>query len=123
MSNKERAVQLIEELPEYKAGYVVAYLQGLLAADEAEDDAFCEGLYHASLADPDKGRGLRWKRLRPNWGYLQMKTGHKNPLPGGSYGLLYFYTRILCAIVSLTSRSISAQTETIARICSLLTPS
>ena len=58
MSNKERAVQLIEVLPEYKAGYVVAYLQGLLAADEAEDDAFCEGLYHAYLADPDKGKGI-----------------------------------------------------------------
>lgn len=52
MSNKERALRLIEDLPEYKMGFVVAYLQGL-SADEAEDDAYCEGLLEAYQNDPD----------------------------------------------------------------------
>ena len=52
MSNKERALRLIEDLPEYKMGFVVAYLQGL-AADEAEDDVYCERLLTAYQNDPD----------------------------------------------------------------------
>lgn len=52
MSNKERALRLIEDLPEYKMGFVVAYLQGL-SADEAEDDAYCESLLEAYQNDPD----------------------------------------------------------------------
>ena len=34
MSEKEFAMQLINNLPDYKLGYVIAYLQGL-TADEA----------------------------------------------------------------------------------------
>ena len=41
MSEKERAAALLELVPSYKMGYVIAYLQGLVA-DEAADDAFCE---------------------------------------------------------------------------------
>ena len=33
----------------------MACLQGL-TADEMDDDAFCEQLYQAYLADPDKGQ-------------------------------------------------------------------
>lgn len=43
MSNRDLAIQLINNTPEYKLGLVVAYLQGL-NADEAIDDAFCEQL-------------------------------------------------------------------------------
>lgn len=44
MSNWEMCAQLLNAVPEYKIGYVLAYLQGL-TADEAEDDAFCERMY------------------------------------------------------------------------------
>ena len=54
MSERERAVQMVNDIPENKLGYVLAYLQGLMA-DEAEDDAFCERLYQDYLNDPDKG--------------------------------------------------------------------
>lgn len=54
MSNKEMAISLIDQTPEYKLGYVVAYLQGLLA-DEAEDDAFCEQLLEQYENSSDKG--------------------------------------------------------------------
>ena len=54
MSERERAVQMVNDIPEYKLGYVLAYLQGRMS-DEAEDDAFCERLYQDYLNDPDKG--------------------------------------------------------------------
>ena len=52
MSNREMCAQLLDTVPDYKIGYVLAYLQGL-TADEAEDDAFCEKLYRDYLNDPD----------------------------------------------------------------------
>ena len=53
MSDKERIMQLVDETPEYKLGYVIAYLQGLNAEEEA-DDAFCEKLYQDYLNSDDK---------------------------------------------------------------------
>ena len=35
MSDRERAIQLLEEVPDYKIKYVIAYLQGV-TADEDE---------------------------------------------------------------------------------------
>ncbi len=55
MSNKELCLKLMESLPESKLGYVLAYIQGLLA-DEADDAAFCEALYQQYEANPDKGQ-------------------------------------------------------------------
>ncbi len=54
MSEKERAAALLDMVPEYKLGYVIAYLQGI-TADEAEDDAYCAGLYRDYLNDPERG--------------------------------------------------------------------
>lgn len=55
MSDRERCIELLDSVPEFKIGYVLAYLQGL-TADEAADDAFCEALYQEYLndADPEK---------------------------------------------------------------------
>lgn len=55
MNNRERAHQLLEDVPEYKLGYVIAYIQGLIA-DEKADDAFCERMYreYEEIDDPDK---------------------------------------------------------------------
>ena len=55
MSEKERAAALLDMVPDYKLGYVVAYMQGLIAETEAADDAFCDALYEEYKADPDKG--------------------------------------------------------------------
>ena len=32
MSNKERAIALLDQVPDYKMGYVLAYIQGMAAA-------------------------------------------------------------------------------------------
>ena len=60
-------MELISTVPDYKIGYVLAYLQGL-TADEAEDDAFCEKLYQAYEADPDKGEYISLEELASDLG-------------------------------------------------------
>lgn len=55
MSDKEKVIQLLDKIPDYKIGYVLAYVQGI-TADEEADDIFCESLLHNYLndKDPDK---------------------------------------------------------------------
>lgn len=53
MTDKERAMQLLDRVPDSKMGYVIAYLQGIIA-DEA-DDAFCESLISEYEADNENG--------------------------------------------------------------------
>jgi hypothetical protein len=60
MSQREKCTQLLASVPEYKLGYVVAYLEGL-TADEAEDDRFCEELVDRYEADPDKDHVLSFE--------------------------------------------------------------
>ncbi len=40
MSNRERIIELLDVIPDYKIGYVLAYVQGV--ADEEADDLFCQ---------------------------------------------------------------------------------
>lgn len=54
MSEMDRVSALLGMVPQNKLGYVIAYLQGLIA-DEAADDAFCESMYRKYLDDPDRG--------------------------------------------------------------------
>lgn len=69
MSNREMCVQLLDAVPEYKIGYVLAYLQGL-TADEEEDDAFCERMYQNYLNDPDpeKDKSYTLEECKKEWG-------------------------------------------------------
>ena len=38
MSKRERALQLLEAVPDYKLGYVVAYLQGTIVGTDEPND-------------------------------------------------------------------------------------
>ena len=67
LSIREKCMELISTVPDYKIGYVLAYLQGL-TADEAEDDAFCEKLYQSYEADPDKGEYISLEELASDLG-------------------------------------------------------
>ena len=55
MSNRELVMKLLGTLPDYKIGYVLAYLQGMTADEDAED-RYCEMLLSAYDNDPDKGQ-------------------------------------------------------------------
>ena len=52
MSNKERIIELLDIIPDYKIGYVLAYVQGI-AADEEADDLFCQRMVENYENDED----------------------------------------------------------------------
>lgn len=55
MSNKERIIELLDSVPDYKIGYVLAYIQGIVADEEA-DDLFCQRMMENYKNDPDKDK-------------------------------------------------------------------
>lgn len=69
MSNKEQIVDLLEKIPEYKMGYILAYVQGI-AADEEADDLFCRKLVKDYINDPDpeKDRTYTLEECKKEWG-------------------------------------------------------
>ena len=67
MSEKEQLLQLIEKVPDYKIGYVLAYVKGITADDEA-DDNFCESLYQDYMNDPDKDESYSLEDCKNEWG-------------------------------------------------------
>ena len=52
MSNRERIISLLDNVPDYKMGYILAYVQGI-TADEEADDAFCQRMIENYENDPD----------------------------------------------------------------------
>ena len=52
MSNRERIIELLDSIPDYKIGYVLAYVQGV-AADEEADDIFCQRMVENCENSPD----------------------------------------------------------------------
>ncbi len=69
MSNKDRVISLLDNVPEYKMGYVLAYVQGI-TADEENDDAFCERMWDSYQNDPDpeKDKGYSLEECKKEWG-------------------------------------------------------
>ena len=56
MSNREIAIDLINNLPEYKLTYIITFLKGVTYDDDIEDDIYCRKLVDEYLSDksPDK---------------------------------------------------------------------
>nr|WP_294694152.1 hypothetical protein [uncultured Blautia sp.] len=52
MSEKDKIIQLLDYVPDYKLRYVLAYVQGIIA-DEDLDDEYCRKLYEEYLNDTD----------------------------------------------------------------------
>ena len=69
MSNKEQIISLLDKIPDYKMGYVLAYVQGI-TADEEADDIFCERMVQDYLNDPDteNDRGYTLEECKKEWG-------------------------------------------------------
>lgn len=69
MSNKERIIQLLDSVPDYKMGYILAYLQGI-TADEESDDLFCEKMIEDYINDPDpeKNKSYTLEECKQEWG-------------------------------------------------------
>ena len=68
MSEKERAIQLQDKVPEYKMGYVLAYIQGI-TADEDADDRFCEKMIQDYNNSPDEDKEeMTLEECKKEWG-------------------------------------------------------
>lgn len=69
MSNRERVIDLLRSVPDYKMGYVLAYVQGI-TADEEADDAFCQRMVenYENDPDPEKGKGYSLEDCKREWG-------------------------------------------------------
>ena len=68
MSEKERIVQLLDLVPEYKLGYILSYVQGLTAYED--DELYCQKLYQDYLkdTDPDKDEIFTLDECKKEWG-------------------------------------------------------
>lgn len=55
MSNRDKIVELLKIIPDYKIGYALAYIQGL-AADEESDDIFCQKMLENYENAPDEDK-------------------------------------------------------------------
>ena len=69
MSNREKIIALLDSVPEYKMGYVLAYVQGI-TADEEADDLFCERMLenYENDPDPEKDKGYSLDECKRGWG-------------------------------------------------------
>lgn len=69
MSNRERIVELLNIIPDYKIGYVLAYVQGV-AADEEADDMFCQRMMenYENDPDPEKDDCYTLEECKKDWG-------------------------------------------------------
>lgn len=69
MSNRERIISLLDNVPDYKMGYILAYVQGI-TADEEADDAFCQRMIENYENDPDseKDKTYTLEECKREWG-------------------------------------------------------
>lgn len=69
MNNKERIIELLDSVPDYKIGYVLAYVQGIVADEEA-DDIFCQRMMENYENDPDteKDKTYSLEECMEEWG-------------------------------------------------------
>ena len=71
MSEKEQVLMLLEKVPDYKMGYILAYIQGI-TADENNDDEFYSNLYNEYLSDPDKDESYSLEDCKKEWGLINV---------------------------------------------------
>lgn len=68
MSSREQIVELLDIIPDYKIGYVLAYVQGM-AADEEVDDIFCQRMVENYESAPDEDKeGVPFEKCLKEWG-------------------------------------------------------
>lgn len=60
MSNRERAMRLLESVPDYKIEYVIAYLQGVTAGDAISDEIPNDETLEA-MQELENGGGMVFK--------------------------------------------------------------
>lgn len=69
MSSRDMIIKLLDNIPPYKMGYVLAYVQGV-AADEEADDLFCQRMLenYENDPDPEKDKAYTLEECKKEWG-------------------------------------------------------
>ena len=68
MSNKEMIISLLDNIPDYKMGYILAYVQGI-AADEEADEIFCQRMWENYQNAPDEEKEtIPFEECLKEWG-------------------------------------------------------
>ena len=62
-------INLLDNVPEYKMGYILAYVQGI-TADEEADDIFCQQMLddYENDTDPEKNETYSLEDCKKEWG-------------------------------------------------------
>ncbi len=78
MSNKDRIIELLDVVPDYKIGYVLAYVQGIVADEEA-DDIFCQRMMENYINDPDpeKDKVYSLEECMKEWELNDVQDNHQ----------------------------------------------
>ncbi len=66
MSDREKAIKLLEAVPDYKIEYVIAYLQGITAGEEIPNDETI-----AAMRELENGGGEAFNSLSDLWDSLE----------------------------------------------------
>ncbi len=56
MSDKEKAIAIINRLPDAKVAYILTFLRGFELNEDIEDDLLCERLYEEYLNDDSEDK-------------------------------------------------------------------
>lgn len=67
MSDREKVYQLLDVVPDYKIGYVVAYLQGMTEGEDAKPNATTL----AAMKELEDGGGECFNTLDELWASLE----------------------------------------------------
>ena len=67
MSDRDMCARLLDRVPDYKIGYVLSYLQGL-TADEDADDEFCQRMMERYQNNPEKDVSYTLEDCKREWG-------------------------------------------------------
>ncbi len=78
MSNKQRIIELLDAVPDYKIGYVLAYVQGIVADEEA-DDIFCQRMVenYKNDPDPEKDKTYSLEECMKEWELDDVQDNHQ----------------------------------------------
>ena len=76
MSDKEKIIELLEVISDYKMSYVLAYVQGIVADEEA-DDIFCQRMIedYENDTDSDKDTSYSLDECLAEWGLSDLYKG------------------------------------------------
>lgn len=69
MSEREKIIELLDIIPDYKLGCILAYTQSIVANEE-DDDIFCQRMMrdYENDPDPDKDKTYSLEECKKEWG-------------------------------------------------------